>query len=161
MRPHEPDSSPLLWTSTCCRHEIHIALLKQLVQWPSWPKVDIWLYDCNLFKTVLLVIYNYNLYCWKCPLFVPSKDEILMKRRQPSLHEKKTGWRQWTLILIFSVDVHMGLDPSPRPHASIWAWPPPCIRHKWMAPNGIGSLSIIIFYPDISILSTQYSLDFQ
>ena len=27
--------------------------------------------------------------------------------------EKKTVWRQWTLILIFCVDVHMGLDPLP------------------------------------------------
>src|SRR6218665_2625339 len=28
--PHEPD--PSLWTSTCGRHEIHIALLERLVQ---------------------------------------------------------------------------------------------------------------------------------
>jgi len=30
-----------------------------------------------------------------------------------------------------------GAWPPPRPHASTWAWPfpPPCIRHKWMAPN--------------------------
>src|SRR6218665_1018558 len=28
-----------------------------------------------------------------------------------SLHEKKTGCRQWTLILIFCVDVHLGLNP--------------------------------------------------
>ena len=53
---------PLLWTSTCGRHEIHIALLKRLVQWPSRPKAQIQLYDCNLFKTVLLVIYITNLY---------------------------------------------------------------------------------------------------
>ena len=26
-------------------------------------------------------------------------------------------------LLIFCVDVHMGLDPLPRPHASILAWP--------------------------------------
>jgi len=51
------------------------------------------------------------------------------------LHEKKRGWRQWTLILIFCVNIHMGLDPRPR--ASTWAWPLPplCGRHKWMAPN--------------------------
>ena len=29
------------------------------------------------------------------------------------MHEKKRVWRQWTLILIFFVDVHMGLDPPP------------------------------------------------
>jgi len=38
-------------------------------------------------------------------------------------------------LLIFCVDVHMGLDPLPRPHASTWAWPPPCERHKWMSPS--------------------------
>src|SRR6218665_4061913 len=36
-----------LWTSTCGRHEIHIVLLKRLVQRPSGPKVEIRLYDCN------------------------------------------------------------------------------------------------------------------
>ena len=53
-------SSPL-WTSTRGRHEIHTAfsLLKRLVQ---RPKAEIRLYDCNLFNTVLLVIYITNLY---------------------------------------------------------------------------------------------------
>jgi len=40
MRPHEPDPPPL-WTSTCGPHEIHIAFLKWLVQWPSGPKAEI------------------------------------------------------------------------------------------------------------------------
>ena len=70
-------------------------------------------------------------------LFIPSKDEILIKKMPTSLHEKKTGRRQWTLILIFCVDVHMGLDPSSpihmRPPESN-PLPPPCGRHKWMAP---------------------------
>ena len=35
MRPHGPD--PPLWTSTRSRHEIHTALLKWLVQWPTKP----------------------------------------------------------------------------------------------------------------------------
>jgi len=39
-----------LWTSTRGRHEIHIALLKWLVQWPTGPKAEIRLYDSNLFK---------------------------------------------------------------------------------------------------------------
>ena len=43
--------SPPLWTSTCGRHKIHIALLKRLVQWPFRPKAEIRLYDCNSFKT--------------------------------------------------------------------------------------------------------------
>ena len=61
MRPHEPDPSPL-WTSTCGWHEIHTALLKRLEQRTSGPKAEIRLYDCNLFKTILLVIYITNLY---------------------------------------------------------------------------------------------------
>ena len=60
MRQYEPD--PLLWMSRCGRHEIHIALLKRLAQWPSGPKAEIRLYHCNLFKTVLLVIFITNLY---------------------------------------------------------------------------------------------------
>ena len=104
--------SPLL-SSTNGRHEIHIALLKWLVQWSSGPKAEIRLYDCNLFKTVLLVIYITNFYHQKFPLFILSKDEILVKKTPTSLHEKKTVWRQWTLILIFSVDFHMGLVLTP------------------------------------------------
>jgi len=37
-----------------------------------------------------------------------------------------------------SVDSNLNLLwPLPRPHATTWAWPPPppCGRHKWMAPN--------------------------
>ena len=45
-----------------------------------------------------------------------------MKNTSTSLHEKKAGWCQWTLILIFCVDVHMGLNPS------TWAWPSPPLR---------------------------------
>src|SRR6218665_348151 len=47
--PHGPDIPPLLWTSICSQHEIHIAVLKWLVQWPSGPIDEIRLYDCNLF----------------------------------------------------------------------------------------------------------------
>ena len=62
-----------------------------------------------------------------------SKDEILVKKMPTSLHEKKTVCRQWTLILIFCVDVHMGLDP------------PPCGRHKWMAPYCFTTASHVVF----------------
>ena len=48
MRPHGSD--PPLWTSTRGRHEIHTALLKWLVQWPTGLKAEIRLYDSNLFK---------------------------------------------------------------------------------------------------------------
>ena len=66
-----------------------------------------------------------------------SKDEIMVKKTPTSLHEKKTVWRQWTLILIFCVDVHMGLDlpPSTCVHLSLTPSPPPCGHHKWMTPK--------------------------
>jgi len=59
--------TPPLWTSTCGWHEKHIALLKRLVglHWPSGPKAEIRVYDCNIFKTVLLIIFITNLYRWK------------------------------------------------------------------------------------------------
>ena len=116
MRPHEPDPLPPLWTSTSGRHDIHIALLKRLVQLPSGPKAEIQLYDCILFKTVILIT---NLYRRKISTFYSVKRRNSGKKKTPtSLHEKKTERRQWTLILIFCVDVHMGLTPLPRPHAS-------------------------------------------
>ena len=79
--------------------------------------------------------------------FIPSKDEILVKNTPTSLHEKKTGWRQWILSLIFCVDVHMVLDPSLPPstrvHLSLTpplrvdvinGWPLRCFpkRHSWL-----------------------------
>jgi len=76
---------------TCGRHEMYIALLKQLVQWPSGPKTEIRLYDCNSFKTVLLVIYIANLYHRKISTFYFVQRRILIKKMPTSLHEKKTG----------------------------------------------------------------------
>jgi len=128
-----------LWTSTCGWHEIHIALLKQLVQWPSGPKVEIQLYDWNLFKTVLLKILLLIYIAEKFPLFIPSKDEILVK--------KDANFLAWEEDRMTSVDYnfnflcgrpHGAWPPSPSPHASTWAWPPSplcCGRHKWMAPT--------------------------
>ena len=66
------------------------------------------------------------------PLFIPSKDEILVKTTSTSLHEKKTGWRLWALI--FCVDVHMELisPPSACVHPNLFPPPPPCGRYKWI-----------------------------
>src|SRR6218665_3617186 len=85
----------------------------------------------------IYLIYITNLYRRKIFTFFLSKDEILVKKTPTSLHEKKTVCRQWTLILIFCVDVQMGLAPLPPStcvHLSLTP-PPPCGRHKWMAPN--------------------------
>src|SRR6218665_564956 len=82
IHPHEPDPHPPLWTSTCDRHEIHIALLKRLVQRPSGPKGEIRLYVCNLFKTVLLVIYITNLYRQKISTFYSVQRQNSGKKRQ-------------------------------------------------------------------------------
>jgi len=117
--PHEPDLSPL-WTSTCGRHEILIALLKQLVQWPSRPKAEIRIYDCNLFKTVLLIIVITNLYRRKISTFYSVQREnsgkkgcqlLCMRIRQDDV--------SGLLIFIFCVDVHMGLDPPTLVHMRI------------------------------------------
>ena len=72
-----------LWTSTCGRHELHIALLKQLVQWPSGPKAEIRLYDCNLFKTVLLVIYVADLKIAKISPTFKARDKNLITNYKP------------------------------------------------------------------------------
>ena len=72
-------------------------------------------------------LYNItNLYRRKISTFFLSNDEILVKKTPTSWHEKRV-WRQWTLILIFFVGVHMGLDPLPlstcvhlSPTPSVW-----------------------------------------
>ena len=60
--------------------------------------------------------------------FFLCKDEILVKKTPNSLHEKKTVWRQWTLILIFCVDVHMGLDLPPSTCVHLSLTPLPSLR---------------------------------
>ena len=128
-------AGPPLWMSTYGRHEIHIALLKRLVQWPSGAKAQIRLYYCNLFKTVILVIYITNIYLRKFSTFYSAERWNSSK--------KDTNFFAWDEDRMTSVDsiFHFlcgrphGLDPLPRPNVSTWAWlPPPCGRHKWMAP---------------------------
>src|SRR6218665_1397769 len=96
MRPHEPDHSyPPLWTSTYGRHEIHVAILKRLVQCPSGPIAEIRLYGCNLFKTVLLVIYILILYSVQRRNSGKKYQLLCRRRRQDDI----------------CVDFHMALDP--------------------------------------------------
>ena len=47
----------------------------------SGPKAEIRLYDSNLFKIVLLIVLLLIYIGKKFPLFIPSKDEILVKKR--------------------------------------------------------------------------------
>ena len=147
-------AGPLLWMSTCGRHKIHIALLKRLVQLPSGHKTEIRLYDCNLFKTVLLVIYITNLYRRKISTFYS------VQRRNSG--KKYTNFFAWEEYRMTSVDSNFnflcgrphGLDPSLRPHASTWPWPPPppCGCHKWMAPRQSVLLSSLHSVYPVSIL---------
>ena len=138
MRPHGPDPSPPPYGRP---HTVDMKYspLKWLVQWPTGPKAEIRLYDSNLFKLYFKKFISLIYIAEKFASFL-SKDKILVKKTPISLHEKKTVCRQWTLILIFCVDVHveMGLDPLPPStcvHLSLTpSSPPPCGRHKWMAP---------------------------
>ena len=79
------------------------SLLKRLIQWPSGPTAEIWIYDCNLFKTVLLVTFITDLYRPKMTVYfysVQRQNSGKFREKTPtSFHEK------WTLILIFCVDV--------------------------------------------------------
>src|SRR6218665_1024395 len=70
-----------------------------------------------IYLTVLLVIYITNLCrrkiftCYSVQRRNSGKKRrqlLCMRRRQDDVTS-----RQWTLILIFCVDVHMGLDPLP------------------------------------------------
>ena len=156
LTPSCPHASTwALWPSTSHRHEIHITLLKRLVQWPSEPKAEVRLwYHCNLFKTILLVSYINNFYWRKVSTFYSSpKTKFFAEKTQKSLLEKKTGWRQWALI--FCVDVHMTLTPSTD--VSTWAWPLPCGSHKWMAPCWRDAkATITLTFPLWSLKSYKY-----
>ena len=111
-----------LWTSTCGRHEIHIALLKRLVQWRSEPKAEIRLYDCNLFKTVLLVIYitNLNFYHQKISTFHS------VQRRNSG--KKDADFFAWEEDRLTSVDSSFNFLCG-RPHGA-WPSPPSTCVHQ-------------------------------
>ena len=116
---------PLLWMSTCGRYEIHITLLKRLVQGPSGPKAEI----------RLLVIFITILYRRQISTFYS------VQRRNSGKKDANFAWEEDRMT---SVDSNFNFlcgrahgSWPPRPHASTWAWslPPPCGRHKWMAPK--------------------------
>jgi len=69
-------SPPFLDPATFRRHGIHVTLLQRLVglQWNSGLYTEIRLYcDCNLFKTVLSIIYSTNLYWRKISNFYSAQ----------------------------------------------------------------------------------------
>src|SRR6218665_1329452 len=67
--------SPLLWTSTRGNTHSSLETASTMTYQDLKLKFD---YDCNLFKLKILIIYISNLYHGKFPLFIPSKDEILL-----------------------------------------------------------------------------------
>jgi len=67
--------TPLLWTTTCRCHEVHITLEKQLVQYPSRHKAEI-----RLFKTAQLVIYITNLYWQIISTFYSVETQLWSKK---------------------------------------------------------------------------------
>ena len=100
-----------------------------------WPKPEIQLYwDCNLFKTVLFVIYTTDFYWQKIDTFYSiqkkefwyNKRELLcMRRRQDDVSEFE--YFMWT---------------------STWSWPPPpstCVQSStWAWPT----FSMMILHPE-------------
>src|SRR6218665_790229 len=65
---------PPFWMSTCLRHDVYTSL-------SSGPELrfDYDNYNCNLFKTVLLIIYITNLYWRKISFFIPSENKLWYK----------------------------------------------------------------------------------
>jgi len=120
MRPHEPDP-PLLLVDVHMRSTwtTHRSLETASIQWPSGPKAEIRLYDCNLFKTVLLD-YITNLYRRKFSTFY--SDE----RRNSD--KKDTNFFAWEEDRMTSVDSifnflcgcpHEACPPSTCVHLSL------------------------------------------
>ena len=120
-RPYEPDSRPL-WTSTCRRDEIHVNLLKQLVQWPSGPNAwtEYFIVKLNyseIESVILLLQIDITNLCWGKIFTVYSVQKQKSGIQNSNFFEwEKTGWCRWAVI--FCVDVQMDLTPP----LSTWAW---------------------------------------
>lgn len=118
---------PLLRTSTCHGHEIHITN-----DLPGWNLKCYYNNHCNWYKTVLLVIYFEEtfplLFSPKMRNSGPPKCQLLWTRtRQDDVSE-----------LLFSVWMtgcpHGADSPSPPPACVHLSLTPPCECHNWMAP---------------------------
>ena len=122
-RPPELDPLPLVDVHTRLIWNTHRSLETAIdAHWPSGPKAEIRQHDCNLFKTVLLVIYITNLYPWKISTFYS------VQRRNSGKND--ANFFAWEEDRMTSVDsnfnflcdlppftcVHLSLTPSP----SVW-----------------------------------------
>ena len=76
MRKHEPDHLPLVDVQMRLTRNTHRSLETASTMTPG-PIAETRLHDCNLFKTVLLVIYITYLYRRKFPLFIPVSRDIV------------------------------------------------------------------------------------
>jgi len=104
-----------LWTFTCGQLETNIALLKRIVQWPSGPRAEFRLYDCNLFKTVLVVIFITNLFLRKISTFISGL-------RRHSGWKKHANFIAWLEDRMTSVESNFNFL-SARPHGA-WSHSP-------------------------------------
>jgi len=104
---------------------ISLSVMKRLVQWPYGPKGEIQLFDCNLFKIVLLVIFITNLYRWKISTVYSVLNGILVKKDTNVLAWEEDRMTSRDSNFNFLCERLHGASPSsPRPHASTLAWPP-------------------------------------
>ena len=108
-----------VWTSTCGQYEIHIALLKQLVQWPSGPKAEIRLYDCNLFDTALLIIYITNLYRRQISTFYSAQ-----RRNSGKKDTNFFAWEERMMSVDSNFNFLCGRPHGAGPHPPVHTRPP-------------------------------------
>ena len=86
-----------LWTSTCSRHEWNIHPSLETASTMIF-RTEIRLYDCNLFKTVLLVIYITNLYGRKISIFYSAQRRNSGKKDRMTSVDSKFKWTStWAL----------------------------------------------------------------
>ena len=116
LSPHETDPNPsYLWTSTCRRPEIHITLLKQLVQCPSRPKLKV---DNKMIE--IYVRLNYNLYYW---IILTTKFRFLIHPKVKFLYKRANffAWDEDRMNYVGSNFVCCTVCPSELdPSPSVW-----------------------------------------
>src|SRR6218665_2700229 len=97
----------------------YTSLLKRLVQLPSGNKAEIRLYECNLFKTVLLVIYITNLYRRKFSTFYSVERQNSDKKDTNFFAREEDRMTSVDSIFNFLCGrPHGASPPSPGTHAS-------------------------------------------